>query len=227
MIQEKEIRHLIVVDSQNRLKGLITQSDLAKAQFHILKTQHTNIDESIKKQVKELKDANENLKALSLEDPLLQIGNRRAMEIDLEITHALTLRYLRPYAVILFDIDHFKPYNDQYGHIAGDQLLIKVADYLKKNTRKPDRLYRYGGDEIMVLLPETNLEGATFLGQRIIKGLQDLEITHKKSPFEVVTISGGIGCCEGRKSWREVVEQADKGLYRAKHNGRNQFGHFQ
>jgi len=217
----QKIRHLIVVDSKGELAGLITQSDLVKAYFHILDTQRTSLEESIEQRIRELMEANEKLKALSLEDSLLHIGNRRAMEVDLELTHALNLRYRRPYAVVLFDIDNFKPYNDHYGHPAGDRLLRRISEFLQGNTRKVDRLYRYGGDEILLLLPETQLEGAVTFAERIIKEIELLAIPHCKTPFEVVTISGGIADCKAKGSWREVIAEADQGLYQAKNSGRN------
>ncbi|MGA1843861.1 MAG: diguanylate cyclase [bacterium] len=217
----QKIRHLIVVDSKGELAGLITQSDLVKAYFHILDTQRTSIEESIEQRIRELMDANEKLKALSLEDSLLHIGNRRAMEVDLELTHALNLRYRRPYSVVLFDIDNFKLYNDHYGHPAGDRLLKRISEFLQVNTRKVDRLYRYGGDEILLLLPETLPEGAVTFAERVIKDIELLAIPHCKTPFKVVTISGGIADCTAKGSWREVIADADHGLYQAKNGGRN------
>ena len=217
----QKIRHLIVVDSKGEIAGLITQSDLVKAYFHILDTQRTSIEESIEQRIRELMEANEKLKALSLEDSLLHIGNRRAMEVDLELTHALNLRYCRPYSVVLFDIDNFKLYNDQYGHPAGDRLLRQTSEFLQVNTRKVDRLYRYGGDEILLLLPETQLEGAVTFAERVIKDIELLAIPHCKTPFKVVTISGGIADCRAKGSWREVIAVADYALYQAKNGGRN------
>jgi diguanylate cyclase (GGDEF)-like protein len=143
------------------------------------------------------------------------------MEVDMELTHALNLRYRRPYSVVLFDIDNFKRFNDHYGHPAGDRLLKRISDFLQCNTRKVDRLYRYGGDEILLLLPETQIEGAVIFANRIIKDIELLAIPHCKNPFKVVTISGGIADCKAKGSWREVITEADQGLYLAKNGGRN------
>jgi diguanylate cyclase (GGDEF)-like protein len=79
----------------------------------------------------------------------------------------------------LLDVDHFKLYNDHYGHPAGDDVLRKVGSFLKEAVRKGDRLYRYGGDELLLVLPETSREGAETLGQRIIRGLVEQAIPHE------------------------------------------------
>ena len=151
----------------------------------------------------------------------------RAMEVDLKYTHEDALRYQRPYSIALLDVDCFKLYNDHYGHAAGDRALQQVASYLRSMSRNADRLYRYGGEELLLLLPETRLAGAEVLARRLVEGLAECNIPHCKSPFEVVTISGGIGCEElergaADKTWQEVAARADQALYRAKGNGRNQ-----
>lgn len=225
--QSQKIRHLPVVNDDGRLIGLVTQSDLAKAHLHLIETQRDIIEHSVAERTRELEDANEQLKALSLEDALLEIGNRRAMEVDLKYTHESALRYQRPYSIALLDVDCFKLYNDYYGHAAGDCTLKEITAYLKSMIRRSDRLYRYGGEELLLLLPETRLEGAEVLARRLVEGLAACKIPHCKSPFNVVTMSGGVGCEElaggaTDKDWQDVAARADQALYRAKGNGRNQ-----
>lgn len=110
------IRHLPVVNDQDQLCGLITQSDMMRAHLVLIEQHRELIEKLVNERTQELEKANEKLRALSLEDGLLGIGNRRAMEADLDHTHATAQRYKRPYAVALFDIDFFKNYNDHYGH---------------------------------------------------------------------------------------------------------------
>lgn len=224
--QSQKIRHLPVINDDGLLVGLVTQSDLARAHRHLIETQRDIIEHSVVERTRELEHANEQLKTLSLEDVLLEIGNRRAMEVDLAYTHDTALRYQRPYSVALLDVDCFKLYNDHYGHAAGDLALKNVADHLRKTVRKSDRLYRYGGEEILVLLPETEIEGAQVLCQRLVEGLAKCGIPHKKSPFEVLTMSGGISCASladpPDDGWQTVVVRADRALYQAKDDGRNQ-----
>jgi diguanylate cyclase (GGDEF)-like protein len=219
-----KIRHLPVVDSEGRIVGLVTQSDLAKAHFHIFEKQREVIESSIHHRTKELQEANEQLKALSMIDALMGIGNRRAMEVDLDHTHALAIRYERSYAAVMFDVDFFKLYNDTYGHPAGDEVLRKLSAYLQTCIRKSDRLYRYGGEEILMLLPETTPHGALVLAERIVDGFSALQLPHGSSTFSVVTMSCGVACQSHEvvhPSWHDVVAQADKALYTAKQSGRN------
>jgi diguanylate cyclase (GGDEF)-like protein len=220
----QKIRHLPVVDGEGRIVGLVTQSDLAKAHFHIFEKQREVIENSISSRTVELQQANEQLKQLSMIDALMGIGNRRAMDVDLDHTHALAIRYQRTYAVVLFDVDFFKLYNDTAGHPAGDEVLRKISAYLQTCIRKSDRLYRYGGEEIMMLLPETTPHGALILAGRIIEGLADLKIPHPASSLSVVTMSCGVACQvpePAHATWQDVVSQADTALYAAKQSGRN------
>ena len=220
----QKIRHLPVVSENGHLRGLVTQSDLAKAHFHIFEKQREIIELSVAQRTHELQQANQQLKSLSMIDSLTGLGNRRAMEVDLEHTHAQAVRYNRSYAVALFDVDYFKLYNDTYGHKAGDAALRQLSVYLQECIRKSDRLYRYGGEEILLLMPETTLYGALILTDRILAGFAGLNIPHETSPFEHITLSCGVACQveeNGYASWEELVDLADRGLYASKNSGRN------
>ncbi len=222
----QNLRHLPVVDPTGDLVGIVSQTDIAQAHFQAMEKQQEIIRRSVEEETRDLQNAYDQMRELSMQDPLLGIGNRRAMEVDLHYTHSLARRYRRPYTVILLDVDSFKQFNDHYGHPAGDQILRAVTDNLHGSIRETDRLYRYGGEEILVLLPDTTLEGASILADRMIESLRGLAIPHTKSPFNVVTMSGGVaGGVPTRldtNSWRDVIERADQGLYEAKRNGRNQ-----
>jgi diguanylate cyclase (GGDEF)-like protein len=220
----QKIRHLPVVDSSGRLLGLVTQSDLAKALFKIYEHQNEIIEHSVTQRTLELQEANEQLKSLSLVDSLTSLGNRRAMEVDLEHTHNQAVRYNRSYSVALFDVDHFKLYNDRYGHKAGDNALREISEHLQKSIRTCDRLYRYGGEEILLILPETTLYGALILADRILAGFADRNIPHESSSFGHITLSCGVASqveTNGYDTWEELVDLADRGLYASKNNGRN------
>ena len=169
------VRHLPVVDDEDVIVGLVTQSDLANAHFHVIELQSEIIEKSIQAKTRDLQLANEELQALSMEDHLMEIGNRRAMEVDMEHKHAAAVRYNRPYSLVLLDIDFFKKYNDHYGHAAGDEALRIAANYFKESIRKSDRLYRYGGEELLLLLPETPGENALHLADRLVSGLASLK----------------------------------------------------
>jgi two-component system cell cycle response regulator len=172
-----------------------------------------------------LEAVTENLERVSLEDRLTGVGNRRSMETELERSRARAQRYQRPYATILVDIDFFKKYNDHYGHQAGDVVLKQVADALGDDLRETDGAYRYGGEEFLVLLPETEAARAEEVAERLRQRVEALGIPHCVTEVGCVTISLGIGCetaeADAPAEWEEVVRRADSALYRAKSAGRN------
>lgn len=220
----QKIRHLPVVTATGRLVGLVTQSDLAKAHFSIYEKQREIIENSVTERTRELLQANEQLKSLSLIDALTGLGNRRAMEVDLEHTHSQAVRYNRSYSVALFDVDHFKLYNDCYGHKEGDAALRRISEHLLTSIRTCDRLYRYGGEEILLIMPETTLYGALILADRTLASLAELNIPHGKSSYGHITLSCGVATqveFNGYDSWEGLVDLADRGLYASKNNGRN------
>jgi diguanylate cyclase (GGDEF)-like protein len=220
----QKIRHLPVVDPTGRLLGLVTQSDLTKVHFMIYEKQREVIEQSVTQRTCELRHANEQLKSLSLVDALTGLGNRRAMDVDLDHTHSQAVRYHRSYSVALFDVDYFKLYNDCYGHKGGDIALRRIAEHLQQSIRTCDRLYRYGGEEILLIMPETTVYGSLILVNRILESLAELRIPHEKSPLGSVTISCGVASqaeANGYENWEGLVDLADRGLYSSKNNGRN------
>ena len=225
--QARRIRHLPVVDQSDELVGILSQGDIAGAHFHAIEQQREIIEQQIQERTQALVDANQELKALSLQDALMGIGNRRAMEVDIQFTHANARRYHRAYCVALLDVDYFKKYNDCYGHLAGDEALQRVAKCAQKAIRSSDRLYRYGGEELLLLLPETRIEDAIVVVERTLQALVDEQIEHRDSPFGVLTMSAGISAAVGLdkaadQQWKQVILDADQKLYRAKSDGRNQ-----
>lgn len=214
MMKARRIRRVAVVDDNGELTGVVTQSDLLREQVTLLEYQ------------RKLREANARLEALSLEDKLLGIGNRRAMESDLEFQHQIASRYQKDYSIALIDVDYFKAFNDRYGHMEGDRALKGVAVALGGAIRASDRIYRYGGEEILVLLTETPLDGAYAFGGRAIDHVRRLGIRHEGSPLDIVTVSVGVANARmggiPRSGWKEVVKAADKALYEAKSGGRNQ-----
>jgi diguanylate cyclase (GGDEF)-like protein len=223
LIQSKKIRHLPVVDQKGKLSGILAYSNIVQKEQQIL----CNLEESFNTQTHDLQIVNDQLRILSLEDPLLGIGNRRAMQIDLDYTHDVALRYDRPYSLVLIDVDYFKKYNDHYGHARGDDALKWISDYIGQTLRTADRVYRYGGEEFLLLLPETSEDGATIFVRRLVCGLAELSLPHALSPFGYLSISAGLVTEEPNQSknvsWQQLVERADRALYTAKQQGRNQF----
>jgi diguanylate cyclase (GGDEF)-like protein len=222
LTQTRAIRHLPVVNSDGELVGLITQTDIAQAHFTTVERHREIIEQEIRDRTQHVINANKELKALALQDSLLAIGNRRAMEVDIHFTHANAERYGREYCCVLLDIDYFKDYNDHYGHQAGDETLIRVSNSIKGSLRSSDRLYRFGGEEFLVLMPDTSLFESVQAVHRVLENLERLRLPHNKSLFQIVTLSAGIGCVLNKPAWQYVVKEADAFLYDAKEFGRNQ-----
>jgi diguanylate cyclase (GGDEF)-like protein len=173
----------------------------------------------------QLEQANLELLGRSLTDVLTGLGNRRRMDEDLASIHAHSQRDQSAYSVALFDIDHFKLYNDHYGHQAGDEALRRVGHLLDTNARAGERVYRYGGEEFLLLLPDCGLEGAFAAADRIRRAVADAAIPHQARPTTppTVTLSGGIVTRTPASplTVAELLLQADEALYRAKSAGRN------
>ncbi len=219
-------RRAPVVDAGGRLVGLITQTDLLVAHRRALARHAARLEAEVAARTRELRLANEQLERLALEDALLGIGNRRAMGAHLDHLEALWRRHRRPFAVALFDVDRFKAYNDRYGHPAGDRVLRRVADEARQSLRGSDRLFRYGGEEILACLPETGLDGARTVAERVRGRIEAAGLEHAGSECGVVTVSGGVAArdrtpASPEAGIRELLARADAALYRAKEAGRN------
>lgn len=171
----------------------------------------------------ELQAANDLLDRLARTDPLTDIGNRLRFQEDLISLHASAARHDRPYAVGLLDIDHFKQFNDRHGHPAGDEALRRVAQALAGAIRTGDTVYRYGGEELVVLMPETGLDGALTTVDRLRHAVRGLEIPHVDSEAGVLTLSAGVASLDldHHDDPDAVVDAADQALYRAKARGRD------
>ncbi|WP_321530421.1 GGDEF domain-containing protein [uncultured Desulfuromonas sp.] len=159
-------------------------------------------------------------------DPLLGIYNRRHMDRCLRSEADKTRRYALDLSVLLIDVDFFKKVNDTYGHLVGDRVLQALAQMVKGSVRDFDMVFRYGGEEIMVLLPYTNSNGAQTLGNRLCQWVGErclIEEVHQGEPVNIqVTISVGVSTFDPAvEDEGEMVARADMALYRAKKNGRN------
>lgn len=226
LLGRRGYRRAPVVDARGRLAGLITQTDLLRAHRRALARHAARLEAEVAARTRELRAANERLERLALEDALLGIGNRRAMSARLGELEALWARHRRPFAVVLFDVDRFKAYNDRYGHPAGDRVLRRVAEEARGALRGSDRLFRYGGEEILAVLPETDLAGGRNVAERIRGRIECAGLEHAGSEAGVVTVSGGVAALEGAArasatGVRELLARADAALYRAKEAGRN------
>lgn len=156
----------------------------------------------------------------ALRDPLTGVGNRLALTNALRHEIELSRRYTRHLSVLMLDLDHFKCVNDLYGHQAGDVVLKKVATVTGNSLREVDAVFRLGGEEFLVLLPDTSMQDALLVGERIRNKIAECDFSVASSID--VTVSMGIAEYSCDMSFDDLVRAADEAMYRAKRSGRNQ-----
>ncbi|MGA7179506.1 MAG: sensor domain-containing diguanylate cyclase [Thiobacillaceae bacterium] len=201
------------VVAQLELRRIVAEIQLSTIELKAYQRQL----EAYKKQVE---SANAELQAQSITDALTGIGNRRAFDRTLGKELERASRSNTRVSLLLADIDAFKPYNDRYGHPAGDEALRQVARVLSRHARGYDVVARYGGEEFAVILPNTGIETAIQVGERLRSAVEAASW-----PNRAVTISIGASTSAGSSDATTVISQADQALYRAKGLGRNRVCH--
>ena len=163
------------------------------------------------------------LENLSVTDPLTELFNRRKFNQDLDKCRRQNLRQGCTSSLLLIDVDHFKKFNDSYGHVAGDQCLHQLAQVLKREAVRPhDIAARIGGEEFAIILPQTHKEGALHVAKRVLEGVQALKISNEQTQLGFVSISVGLASVMGETDIIHWQNEADEALYMAKKSGRNQ-----
>lgn len=181
--------------------------------------------QKIEEQKAELEKNNQFLELLSLKDPLTNLWNRRQFDETMQHEWERGLKYKRPLALMILDIDRFKEYNDYYGHKAGDECLIRVAQALTDSLCEDDLLARYGGEEFVVIMRELGKDDATEKALFLQKTIEDLKIPHQRSSVSnYITVSIGVTSMipDLYSSPKDLFLAADRALYQAKAAGRNQ-----
>ncbi|KDR96408.1 diguanylate cyclase (GGDEF) domain-containing protein [Peptoclostridium litorale DSM 5388] len=229
----KEIKIIITPPWWNTVKikatGSIFVIILLMGSYYIrvtsLKRRNAMLEKRVDERTRELAVLNEELIKRASVDGLTQLTNRRYGDIHLETEWKRAQRGQFELSIIFIDIDYFKPYNDFYGHPKGDECLKLFSALLSKTLKRPsDRACRYGGEEFLLILPDTPLEGAVKVAETIQKELGDLEIPHEMSKIsEFVTCSMGIASIipQNEFGMADLVKSADIALYKAKEQGRN------
>ncbi len=171
----------------------------------------------------ELKHVNEKLETLSNTDALTELYNRRYFMNILKSEFERSKRYSRALSLLMIDIDFFKSINDRCGHLAGDKVLIMVSRVLKTGLRKIDTCSRYGGDEFITMLPETEMAGALSVANRYLGQMHEQDIFDFCDGLQEVTLSIGLVCLpdESIKTMDDLLTRVDDALYKAKNGGRN------
>lgn len=163
----------------------------------------------------------EKLQRLAITDGLTKLHNSRSFYSQLEVEVDRFNRYKHPLSLLLMDIDHFKEYNDKFGHLEGDKVLVQISQLIKSCLRKLDTAYRYGGEEFTVILPETTCEEGLTVAERIRNAVK--ENTYKPENGLEVTITISIGATEysHKEELSSFIQRADKAMYLSKQGGRD------
>jgi two-component system cell cycle response regulator len=163
----------------------------------------------------------EKLQRLAITDGLTKLYNSRSFYSQLELEVDRFNRYKHPLSLLLLDIDNFKEYNDNFGHLEGDKVLVRFSQIIKSCLRANDSAYRYGGEEFTVILPETSGEEAKTVAQRIRATLEAENFTPEPDRMATITISIGVTQCFPKEELSSFIRRADKAMYLSKQNGRN------
>jgi diguanylate cyclase (GGDEF)-like protein len=176
--------------------------------------------EKVAQRTKELEESHEELKQLSMTDPLTGLFNRRSCEEKFQNEINRFKRTQESFSIILSDIDHFKKINDNYGHNIGDQVLVETARIIKNYSRKTDMVFRWGGEEFLFILTGTEINGGVIVGEKIRSSIEKNEFLYNGNNVPV-TMSFGVSIYEEGQTMEECIAQADENLYKAKKAGRN------
>jgi diguanylate cyclase (GGDEF)-like protein len=208
-------------DSENEAKGL----DLGAVDYIAKPFNNAVVKSRVRTHV-QLKIRTDMLEKLAMVDGLTGISNRRSFDLGLTMEWKRAARSRREISVIMLDIDHFKPYNDNYGHGAGDDCLQRVATSLRSAMHRPaDLIARYGGEEFVALLPETDAQGTAEVAEKLGQAVAGLALPHAYSPIaDHITVSVGHATRQAAPNQmpQDVLKAADQALYKAKEGGRNQ-----
>ncbi len=170
---------------------------------------------------KEIEILYKKVERLSLIDPLTELSNRRSFITESHRTLQLAIRHQKKLSFAMLDIDFFKEINDTYGHAFGDKVLIAIAKGCKKEMRKTDFLARFGGDEFCFLFPETSLNMAALIAERIRYAISQLEFVAEKNNFSVTVSIGVSQLLDSNDNMENMLKRSDDCLYKAKEAGRN------
>jgi diguanylate cyclase (GGDEF)-like protein len=233
-ILSKETARLVLVFRQEGEDWKIAHSGIS-IPYHLvqdgevyplkgLQQRNSQLEALVEERTRELEYVNFKLELLSNSDGLTGIANRRSFDGALEQEWNRAQRSEKPLALIMLDVDHFKHYNDLYGHLAGDDCLRALSQVLVREVRRSGELVaRYGGEEFVVLMPDSTLQSALDMAGRIQQALRVLALPHQNVEAGIVSFSLGVAslCPSPRYAPQELIRQADLALYRAKGAGRD------
>jgi diguanylate cyclase (GGDEF)-like protein len=205
----------VLVDNiRRRIKAQKSLAELNSDLEGIVSERTQDLDDKNKK----LEEASVRLQEVAHTDPLTGLGNRRAGMRDINAYLQRFKRTGKPFSLALLDVDFFKKINDTFGHSVGDDVLCALAISIKQTIRPSDRVYRWGGEEFLIALPDTQIDFATAVSERICSNIRLVRV----SDVGCITASLGVAVLKDNDSIDELIQRADVMLYQAKHNGRDQ-----
>lgn len=210
--------------SQSEIQAVV---QLASESTRAMMDQSSQLEEMLKQSneaMEELRRDLEHVRREAMTDGLTGLANRKAFDDEFDRVLQSAAAHNSIFTLLMLDIDHFKSFNDNFGHQVGDQVLRLVARTLKDSIKGKDFAARYGGEEFSIILPETDLAGAVIVGNALRKAVASKDVINRSTGKILgrITMSVGVAEYTGEKTPDELIERADGALYTAKHNGRNQ-----
>lgn len=212
-----------VIKAADNMSDVFFAKNVVLSQAKKIQTQTDTMREELeesKRTISKLTKLLEQVESKAMIDPLTQVFNRGTYNMEIIQMIKKFKRYKNPAALFIVDIDHFKIFNDDYGHNAGDTVLTSVASVIKDSVRDTDMVFRYGGEEFVVLLNKLDLNNALTVAEKVRAQIASYHLTTKATVLNV-TVSIGLSCFKEGDIETSVFERADKALYQAKQNGRN------
>ncbi len=223
LTKKDKIKALKIKEQQGRIRYyLIIAALLSLAAIinYILYRFKRSAEQTIRKNQEQLKLVNAKLEELARLDTLTGLSNRRSMKEKLEYEKRRSTRKTNDFNIIIADIDNFKKINDSYGHDAGDEVLVTISNILTQSLRRQDSVARWGGEEFLFLLPETDLEGGMTVAEKIREKIEAHEFRYDGQRL-TVTMTFGICLYNGSRTVEECIKRADESLYKGKNEGKN------
>ena len=223
---QKLNQYVNILDGKKPPTYVLEETQKVIKETHVMEESQQRMEKQIVNVVAEidsLRKELEQVKEESKTDILTGIANRRAFDTTLEHAIQNSRESNKPFCLLLMDIDHFKKFNDNHGHLIGDKVLRYIATSIKRNVKGNDFVARFGGEEFVIILPETDINGAMTVSEQVREAISSGKLVDKNSDtsYGKVTISIGVTQFQTSDLSNDLIERADKALYRAKAHGRN------